>query len=121
LKKHIKIYHEFHRIDYGDWIGCRICGASAQDIHHIEPKGMGGRPNADTPDNLIPLCRECHELAHANVYTKEYLKQINGQGNQSNTEPFRDSIHDNVSNGYGDRNAQDKGLFQGETIKTDRR
>jgi 5-methylcytosine-specific restriction endonuclease McrA len=102
LKKHIKIYHDFHGIDYGDWIGCRVCGTTAQDIHHIEPKGMGGRPNADTPDNLIALCRSCHEKAHANILTKEYLKQlINEQGHEDNAKNFRIAVNDYVFNRSG--------------------
>ena len=76
MKPHIKTYYEFHRITFGDWVGCMVCGASSVDIHHIEPKGMGGRPNADTPDNLIALCRHCHMEAHANILTKDYLKGL---------------------------------------------
>ena len=76
MKNHVKVYYEFNRITPGDWVGCRVCGSTANDIHHIEPKGMGGRPNADTPDNLIALCRECHEKAHGNIYTKDFLKSL---------------------------------------------
>ena len=76
MKKYTKVYFDFHGYSKGDWIGCRVCGSTANDIHHIEPKGMGGRPDADTPDNLIALCRSCHEDAHANIITKEYLKHI---------------------------------------------
>ena len=76
MKKHVKIYLEFHGFSKGDWVACRECGSTANDVHHIIPKGMGGRPNADTPDNLIALCRMCHIEAHANILTKEYLKEL---------------------------------------------
>ena len=62
--------------DTCDWIPCAVCNATSVDIHHIEPKGMGGRSNPDTPDNLIALCRDCHIKAHSNILTKEYLKSL---------------------------------------------
>jgi hypothetical protein len=76
MKKHTKIY--FDQFDYGidDIILCEVCGAIANDIHHIEPKGMGGSKTKDYIENLIALCRKHHEQAHANILTKEYLKTI---------------------------------------------
>jgi len=47
-----------------DLILCEVCNAPAQAIHHIHEKGMGGRAGADEPDNLIALCRKCHDRAH---------------------------------------------------------
>ena len=29
----------------------------------------------DVIENLIALCRDCHEKAHANIYTKEFLTE----------------------------------------------
>lgn len=44
---------------------CEWCWeAPLSDVHHIEEKGMGGRANADTEENLIGLCIECHDKAH---------------------------------------------------------
>lgn len=48
---------------------CAICDASGfrvgLDVHHIVPRGLGGSgTRRDTPDNLIPLCRTCHEDVH---------------------------------------------------------
>ncbi len=71
MKRHVKLFLEAH--GYPDWIPCAVCGATAVDIHHIEPKGMGGRRSADVIANLIALCRECHTKAHANLITKEEL------------------------------------------------
>lgn len=53
-------------IDAGeqDIILCELCNAPAQAIHHIHEKGMGGRAGADELDNLIALCRKCHDRAH---------------------------------------------------------
>lgn len=45
---------------------CEKCGRKdwRMAVHHIDPKGMGGRKDADTLDNLIYLCGVCHDLAH---------------------------------------------------------
>lgn len=45
---------------------CEVCGAVAQDCHHIALKGMGGANVDDRDSNLIALCRAHHELAHGN-------------------------------------------------------
>ena len=42
---------------------CRICGTWAVDVHHIENRSHFGKKRyhvADSPDNLISVCRFCH-------------------------------------------------------------
>lgn len=44
---------------------------AALEVHHVEPKGMGGtsRERAERinhPDNLISVCPVAHRLIHAN-------------------------------------------------------
>tara|TARA_B100000795_G_scaffold244931_1_gene209750 strand:+ start:302 stop:625 length:324 start_codon:yes stop_codon:yes gene_type:complete len=60
MKNHTKVYHEAFCIEPGEWIGCEVCDRTAVDIHHIHARGMGGNKEADTPENLQALCRECH-------------------------------------------------------------
>lgn len=60
MQKHTKLYLKHFGYDVTDFIPCEVCGAKAVDIHHIEPRGMGGSKKADTIDNLMALCRECH-------------------------------------------------------------
>lgn len=47
--------------DITDFIPCEICGKKAVDIHHISSRGMGGSKEKDTIENLMALCRVCHE------------------------------------------------------------
>jgi hypothetical protein len=69
MRNHTKIYFEYFGIDYDqasgshDHIDCEMpdCRKSAVDIHHIESRGMGGSLNADRIQNLMALCRLCHE------------------------------------------------------------
>ena len=84
MQRHTKLYFDAHNIDYDeqtgwhDFIACKVCGMTAQDLHHIE-KRIKGVKRLDEPDNIIPLCRSCHDKAHAGVLTKNFLKQCNNQ------------------------------------------
>ena len=59
-----------------DFISCEVCGAKAVDIHHIEPKGMGGSKNKDFIANLIALCRSCHTRCHSDKEFSSRTKKI---------------------------------------------
>ena len=48
-----------------DYHSCIICGAPAQEIHHIEPRSNGGTNDLD---NLCCVCWYCH---HAVVHGPE--------------------------------------------------
>jgi 5-methylcytosine-specific restriction endonuclease McrA len=71
------VYLESRGLTKTDFIGCEVCGVVASDIHHIQPRGMGGSKLRDTPDNLIALCRPCHtEADFGTLLPKEKLKEI---------------------------------------------
>jgi hypothetical protein len=36
---------------------CRVCVQPATELHHVVTRGALGD---DVPDNLVPLCRDCH-------------------------------------------------------------
>jgi len=83
---HKKIYCNYFGYDVGDIIICEVCKYNSEqpfafskglppilkeavDIHHIIPRAMGGAKGnkirgtenyRDYPENLIALCRECH-------------------------------------------------------------
>ena len=82
MKKHTKIYLESRGYSVADagTIPCEIrvdgCEGIVVDVHHIEPRGMGGDPSKDVPENLIGSCRSCHEKAEAGTIPKEELKTI---------------------------------------------
>jgi 5-methylcytosine-specific restriction endonuclease McrA len=60
VKNHTKVYLKAFGYDTNSWIACEVCGGTAVDIHHIESRGMGGSKIADTIENLMALCRNCH-------------------------------------------------------------
>ena len=83
MKKHTKIYLKYFGLTPGDHIPCEVCGRSAVDIHHINPRGMGGSKTKDVIENLQALCREHHNLADF------------GSGEEKLTKELLQKIHDN--------------------------
>ena len=76
LVRHKKIYLEYFGYGEQSYIPCELCGNFAVDVHHIYPKGMGGSKTKDHIENLMGVCRYCHDRAHDHQYTKEYLTDI---------------------------------------------
>lgn len=72
MTKHCRIY--MRHFDYGeqDFIPCEACGREAVDIHHINGRG----PGKDVVENLMGLCRRCHDFAHAEKLSKSELQYI---------------------------------------------
>jgi hypothetical protein len=60
----------------GEFIPCEICGGSANQVHHIEARGMGGSKLKDYPDNLLFLCYECHRSCEDGAIGKDFQKNI---------------------------------------------
>lgn len=77
MKKHVKIWMEYMGVAPGDYYPCECgCGKPVCQVHHLESRGMGGRPSMDRFDNLIGLSRECHDRAHRDRAFNNYLKGI---------------------------------------------
>ena len=64
MKKHVKIYMEYFGYAEDDIPFCEVDGKVAVDVHHIIFKSQGGK---DEIENLIGLCRKCHDTAHGEV------------------------------------------------------
>ena len=76
MKKHIFLYMKYFDIGIEDICYCEACGRGGRvdkggfDIHHIIYKSQGGK---DEIDNLILLCRRCHDMAHNGELNKDNL------------------------------------------------
>lgn len=57
-----------------DWVCCEVCKGTGVDVHHIKSRSQGG---SDDIENLIALCRKCHNHAHSDKvrYDKEYFQK----------------------------------------------
>jgi 5-methylcytosine-specific restriction endonuclease McrA len=75
MKKHTKIYMEYFGYTIADFIPCEVCGSQAVDIHHIKARGMGGSKLADRIENLMALCRRCHDTMGDITSQREYLQE----------------------------------------------
>jgi 5-methylcytosine-specific restriction endonuclease McrA len=77
MQKHVSNYFKAHDLNPYEALMCKVCKVcKAADIHHIMPRSKFGTKTKhlqDLPSNLIPLCRECHDKAHAEKYSKEFL------------------------------------------------
>tara|TARA_R110002020_G_scaffold183360_6_gene379656 strand:- start:1095 stop:1334 length:240 start_codon:yes stop_codon:yes gene_type:complete len=72
MKKHIKIYFKYFNYGIDDVILCEACEAVAVDIHHINGRGKG----KDVIENLVALCRACHNFAHSDKDFNSKVKYI---------------------------------------------
>tara|TARA_R100000655_G_scaffold109929_1_gene166405 strand:+ start:4971 stop:5231 length:261 start_codon:yes stop_codon:yes gene_type:complete len=76
MKKHTKVYMQHFGYVLDDFIECEVCRQRAVDIHHIEPRGMGGSKKKDFIANLVALCRLCHIRAEKEKDFNEIVKVI---------------------------------------------
>jgi hypothetical protein len=76
MKAHTKKYMDYFGFTIADFVACEVCGNKAVDIHHIEARGMGGDPQGkkDVIENLMAVCRKCHEEYGDVPEYKERLK-----------------------------------------------
>ncbi|MEY4334527.1 MAG: hypothetical protein RLZZ196_3271 [Bacteroidota bacterium] len=75
MKQHTKIYMKYFGYGIEDFIACEVCGNKAVDIHHIDCRGMGGSKDKDTIQNLMAVCRMCHEKYGDKKEYTELLKE----------------------------------------------
>ena len=60
-----------------DHVPSEISGQTAQDVHHIIPRGEGG--SEDGIENLIAVTRDEHDRAHGRKtpsLTRDYLQEV---------------------------------------------
>ena len=72
MKKHVKIYMEYFGYGEQDIPFCEVCESVAVDPHHIVFKSQGG---TDGIENLIGLCRRCHDITHGKIPGKELTRE----------------------------------------------
>jgi 5-methylcytosine-specific restriction endonuclease McrA len=77
VKNHTKVYLKGMGYSTTDFIPCEVCGGTANSVHHIIPRGMGGSKHRDTIENLMALCQSCHhEADFGEKLSGEYLTEV---------------------------------------------
>lgn len=75
MVKHKKIYFDAFGYTMADFIPSEISGIRADDIHHIEARGMGGSENLDRIENLMAVTRSEHnEFGDISKYKSELFR-----------------------------------------------
>jgi hypothetical protein len=74
LPHHVKVYFDYFDFVTQSEAMCEACHRPGVDIHHINGRGKG----KDVIDNLMCLCRSCHEKAHSSKdhISKEVFQMI---------------------------------------------
>ena len=67
-RKHVKNYMKTNRLGPDDVVLCRRCYKPAVDLHHIQFKSQQG---SDECENLLPVCRDCHDYLHGKGLTND--------------------------------------------------
>lgn len=73
MKQYKQNYLQAFDYTTADMILCEVCGNRAVDIHHVVHKSQGG---TDEANNLIALCRECHNRAHNQSGCKDFQSML---------------------------------------------
>jgi 5-methylcytosine-specific restriction endonuclease McrA len=86
MQKYIKTYCDYFDIKTQNELICEACGKMANDIHHINGRGKG----KDVINNLMALCRKCHERAHSskNYVSKDEFQYIHNNFLAGNRKAF---------------------------------
>jgi 5-methylcytosine-specific restriction endonuclease McrA len=64
---------DFFGYGIDDVVLCENCSMPAVDIHHIKERSQGGKHNIE---NLIALCRSCHNAVHNEKINESDLKYM---------------------------------------------
>jgi hypothetical protein len=77
MTKHYKIYTEHFGYMPGEAIKCELSGLVSKnnELHHLECRGMGGRPSMDRIDNIMCLRKDLHLLYGDKKQNMDFLKE----------------------------------------------
>lgn len=82
MKPYIKNYLNYFHLIPGDFIACEVCQAPGVDFHHVIYRSHFGKKEqekCDSVENIIALCRDCHNKAHDEILSKEKLQEIHNK------------------------------------------
>jgi len=84
MKLYTKIYLKHFGYGEQDFIPCEACGREAVDVHHISGRG----PGKDVIENLMGVCRKCHDKAHNETLSESDMLYIHNNFMTGNKKQF---------------------------------
>lgn len=75
MKPYTKTYLQYFGYSGADFIPCEVCGSEAVDIHHLTPRSLR-KDLINKIDNLMALCRSCHDRAGMDREFNDLLRDI---------------------------------------------
>jgi 5-methylcytosine-specific restriction endonuclease McrA len=75
VKPYTKTYLNHFGYSVADFIPCECCGAKSVDIHHLTPRSLR-KDLVNKIDNLMALCRTCHDRAGRDREFNDELRYI---------------------------------------------
>lgn len=91
MQKHISVYLKHFDLGDQDLICCEACGregrvdGSGFDIHHIHGRVI---PDANNINNIMCLCRRCHDMAHQEKLSKDTFQYMHNNFLLGNRKTF---------------------------------
>ena len=79
MKNHTDIYRKFwwDELTLSQTEQCVVCSQWGADIHHISNKALGSSKCKDYIENLVCLCRKCHDKCHKDKTFNTEVRIIN--------------------------------------------
>ena len=72
-RNHTDTYRQTWGFAEDECVLCERCQGASAEIHHITYRSHGG---LDEFDNLIALCRRCHDWSHGNSDNGAILRKL---------------------------------------------
>lgn len=74
--KHIKNYIKYFDLSEDSFVPCEVCGGTGVDLHHIVYKSREQSEDRDNVENVISLCRNCHDRSHFKKKPYLYAEEL---------------------------------------------
>lgn len=78
MKSYTKIYLNYFSFGIDDYIPCEICNSKCVDVHHIHARSQR-KDLLNNINNLMGLCRKCHEKYGDKKQWLEFLQSKHNQ------------------------------------------
>lgn len=73
---------------------CEWCGKRGRtDPHHLTCRGIGGGHRLDIPENMLALCRSCHDLVHAGKIKRDEMVAVVARRQKTTPEAIMEHIY----------------------------